>query len=122
MYSGLSCKKSIANMNINIGPITQLRNNDIPKTFVFLKTSFNFSYLTLANGGYIINIKPTAKGMFVVPVENELINVDEDGKKYPMATPKPIAKKIHKVKYLSKKPNFFLSKAGAQIFADILVF
>ncbi len=36
-----------------------------------------------------------------------------------MATPIPIAKKIHKVKYLSKIPNFFLSFAGAQLLADI---
>jgi hypothetical protein len=68
-------------MNISIGPITQLRNNDIPKTFVFLKTSFSFSYLTFAKGGYIISIKPTAKGMFVVPDENELMNVEDEGKK-----------------------------------------
>jgi hypothetical protein len=81
MYSGLSCKKSIASRNISIGPIIQLRNKDIPKTFVLLKTSFSFSYLTFANGGYIISIKPIAKGMFVVPEENELMNVEDDGKK-----------------------------------------
>ena len=81
MYSGLSGKNIIARVNIKIGPITQLRNKDIPKTFVFLNTSFSFSYLTFAKGGYIINIKPMAKGMFVVPDENELINVDDDGKK-----------------------------------------
>jgi len=38
-----------------------------------------------------------------------------------MATPIPIAKKIHKVKNLSKKFNFFRSLAGAQLFADIIV-
>ncbi|GAA4740273.1 hypothetical protein GCM10023229_19460 [Flavisolibacter ginsenosidimutans] len=81
MYSGLSCKKSIARMNIKMGPIIQLRNNDIPKTFVFLNTSFSFSYLTLANGGYIIRINPTAKGMFVVPDEKELMNIEDEGKK-----------------------------------------
>ena len=68
-------------MNMRIGPITQLRSKDIPNTFVFLKTSFSFSYLTFANGGYIIRIKPTAKGMFVVPKEKELINVEDEGKK-----------------------------------------
>jgi len=47
----------------------------------FLKTSFSFSYLTFAKGGYIISIKPTAKGMFVVPDENELMNDDGEGKK-----------------------------------------
>ena len=80
MYSGLSCKKSIANKNMSIGPIIQLRNKDIPKTFVFLNTSFSFSYLTFAKSGYIISIKPTAKGMFFVPEENELKNVEDEGK------------------------------------------
>jgi len=79
-YSGWSCKKSTASMNISIGPITQLRNNDIPKTFVFLKTSFSFSYLTFAKGGYIISIKPT-EGMFVLPDQNESMNVEDEGKK-----------------------------------------
>src|SRR4051812_27711839 len=105
---------------MSIGPIIQLRNNDIPKTFVFLNTSFSFSYLTFAKGGYIISIKPTAKGMFVVPEENEFIIVEDEGKKYPMATPIPIAKNIHKVKYLSKKLNFFVSFAGAQLLTDII--
>jgi hypothetical protein len=35
----------------------------------------------LYKGGYIISIKPTPKGMFVVPEENELIKVIEDGRK-----------------------------------------
>jgi hypothetical protein len=38
-----------------------------------------FSYFTLARGGYIISIKPIAKGILVVPLENELINPDEEG-------------------------------------------
>lgn len=39
-----------------------------------------------------------------------------------MATPMAIAINIHSVKYLSKKLNFFLSGAGAQLFADILLY
>lgn len=39
-----------------------------------------------------------------------------------MATPIPIAKNIHNVKYLSKKLNFFLSFAGAQWFGDMILF
>ena len=109
----------MARINIRIGPITQFSSKDIPKTFVFLNTSFNFSYRTLANGGYIININPTAKGMLVVPEEKEFMKVDDEGKKYPIATPTPIARKIHRVRYLSKKLNFFRSFAGAQLFADI---
>jgi hypothetical protein len=108
-------------MNINMGPMIQFNSRDTPKTFVFLNTSFSFSYRTLAKGGYIINISPTAKGMLVVPDEKELMNVEEEGKKYPMATPIPIAKNIHKVKYLSKKLNRFRSFAGAQSFADIIL-
>jgi hypothetical protein len=54
-----------------------------------------------------------------VPEENELMNPDDEGIKYPMPTPRTIAKKIHSVRYLSKKLNFFLSAAGAQLFADI---
>jgi hypothetical protein len=88
----------IDSKNINIGPIIQLRKSDAPSTFVFLKTSFSLLYLTFVNGGYIININPIAKGIFVVPDENELINFDEVGKKYPMHTPKTIAKKIHNVR------------------------
>jgi len=52
----------------------------------------------LVNGGYIININPMAKGILVVPDENELIKPDEEGKKYPMATPTAMAKKIHNVR------------------------
>ena len=110
----------MARININTGPIIQFRNNETPNTFVFLKTSRILSYLTFAKGGYIMRINPIARGIFVVPFENELMNVEEDGKKYPMATPTDIAKNIHKVKYLSKKRNFFLSFAGAQLFADML--
>ncbi len=84
--------------NISIGPKIQLRKSDAPSTFVFLKTSFSLLYLTFVNGGYIININPMAKGIFVVPEENELMNVDEDGTKFPIHTPKTIAKKIHNVR------------------------
>jgi len=64
-----------------MGPITRLSNKETPNTFVCLNTSFSVSYFTLANGGYIININPTAKGIFVVPEENELMSLEEDGKK-----------------------------------------
>ena len=62
-----------------------------------------------------------ANGILVVPLEKELIKPEEEGMKKPMATPMPIAKNIHSVKYLSKNPNFFLSAAGAQLFADIVL-
>ena len=60
-----------------------------------------------------------ANGIFVVPLEKELMNVLLEGIKYPMPTPKAIAKKIHRVKFLSKKLSFFLSTTGVQLFADI---
>ena len=47
------------------------------------------------------------------------MNVLLEGIKYPMPTPKAIAKKIHRVKFLSKKLSFFLSTPGVQLFADI---
>ena len=55
----------------------------------------------------------------MVPEEKELINPEDDGIKYPIDIPIAIAKKIHSVKYLSKKLNFFLSYAGAQLFVLI---
>jgi hypothetical protein len=60
-----------------------------------------------------------ASGMLVVPLEKELMNEDEDGKKYPMATPDAMAKKIQSVRYRSKNPSFLRSCAGAQSFAVI---
>ena len=110
----------MARINMSTGPTIQLRNKETLNTLVFLKTSRILSYFTFAKGGYIIRIRPMAKGILVVPDEKELINADDDGKKYPMETPTAIAKNIHKVKYLSKKRNFFLSFAGAQLFADML--
>ena len=107
---------------MRIGPMIQLSNKETLRTFVFLKTSFSLSYLTFANGGYIISIKPIAKGILVVPEENEFIKDDDDGIKNPMATPTAIAINIQSVKYLSKKLNFFRSSAGAQLFADIIYF
>ena len=111
----------IASKNISMGPITQLSNKETPNTLVFLKTSFSLSYRTLVKGGYIIKINPMAKGILVVPVEKELMKPEDEGKKYPIPTPIIIAKKIQRVRKRSKKPSFFLSSAGAQLFADIFV-
>jgi hypothetical protein len=40
-----------------------------------------FEKSIFVNGGYIIKIKPIAKGTFVVPDENELIKFEELGTK-----------------------------------------
>ena len=68
-----------------------------------------------------MTISPIAKGILVVPLEKELIKVDELGKKYPIPTPIAIARNIHRVKNRSRKLNCFLSLAGAQLFALIRV-
>jgi hypothetical protein len=97
----------------------QFRSREVPSIFVSLNTLPIFSYFTLASGGYIIRIRPMASGILVVPLEKELIKSDEDGKRNPIDTPIAIARKIHKVRYRSRKLNFFLSCAGAQLLADI---
>ena len=38
MYSGLSCRKTIAKPNIRIGPMTQFWTSDSPRTLVLRKT------------------------------------------------------------------------------------
>jgi hypothetical protein len=45
-----------------------------------------------------MRINPIASGIFVVPLENELIKVDEDGNKCPIPIPRAIARNIHKVR------------------------
>jgi len=65
--------------------------------------------LTFAKGGYIIRIKPIAMGMFVVPTWNFPMNFSIPGIKYPSTTPRAIARKIHKVRNLSRKDNFLLA-------------
>ena len=51
----------------------QFKINETVNTLVFLNTSANRSYRTFVKGGYIIKIKPIAKGILVVPFESELI-------------------------------------------------
>jgi hypothetical protein len=65
---------------------------------MFLKTSPSSSYFTFARGGYIINIKPIAMGIFVVPLWNEFQNLVTPGKKYPDKIPDSMDKNIHNVK------------------------
>ncbi len=88
----------MASTNISMGPIIQFNINDAVSTLVSLNTSPMFSYFTLANGGYIMSIKPIANGILVVPLEYEFINAADDGIKYPIATPTAIAINIHRVR------------------------
>src|SRR5690606_37291383 len=109
----------MASMNIKMGPIIQFKISETLNTLVSLNTCPRFSYFTFAKGGYIIKINPIAKGMFVVPLEKELINPVEDGIKYPIPTPIAMAIKIQRVRYLFMNPIFLRSAVGAQLFADI---
>ncbi len=45
----------------------QFWTSERDRTLTFRKTSPSSSYFTLARGGYIIKIRPTAIGIFVVP-------------------------------------------------------
>lgn len=60
-----------------------------------------------------------AIGRLVVPEEKELIKPAEFGKVYPIPTPRNMAIKIQRVKYLSRKDNFFRGKPGVQLLAVI---
>ena len=111
----------MAKKNIKIGPTIQFKTNEVVIILVSLNTCPRFSYFTFAKGGYIIKINPIAKGIFVVPLEKELIKVADNGKKKPTLTPIAMAKKIQSVKKRSKKPSFLRSAIGAQLFADILL-
>jgi hypothetical protein len=107
MYSGYSFKKKVANKNIKNGPIIQVIKNDAVSNFGFSNILGTCEKSILVNGGYIIKISPIAKGILVVPDENELIKPAVLGIKYPIPTPISIAKNIQRVKNRSKKFNFF---------------
>ncbi|MNP21989.1 hypothetical protein D3C76_1146320 [compost metagenome] len=105
MYSGMSLSSKIARRNIRIGPITQFCSKDNSITFQSLNTRPNFSYFTLASGGYIMTIKPIAIGMEVVPTCMRERNSEKFGIKVPRNSPRAIEAKIHTVKYRSRKDN-----------------
>jgi spore cortex formation protein SpoVR/YcgB (stage V sporulation) len=78
------------------------------------KTSPSFSYLTFANGGYIMMMRPMAIGMFVVPDWKRLTKPAVEGTKWPRATPIAMARKIHRVRKRSRNESF-LRSTGAQV-------
>jgi hypothetical protein len=79
--------------------------NELISNLGLLKTDGILAKSTFANGGYIININPMAKGILVVPTDSSLIPSANPSNPYPKATPIPIAKKIQSVRYLSKNFN-----------------
>ena len=48
-------------------------------SFLLANSDGIFSNFTLVSGGYIIRINPIAKGILVVPFENEFIKLAELG-------------------------------------------
>jgi len=46
-------------------------NSEVNNSLVFLKRVGIFEKLTFANGGYIINMSPTAIGMLVLPDDSD---------------------------------------------------
>src|SRR5512145_2607846 len=97
----------MANKNINTGPIIQFCTKESPSILVFLNTSPNSSYFTLANGGYIITINPIAIGILVVPDDKLFQNLEISGLNQPIRTPANMARNIQRVKYLSRNFNRF---------------
>jgi hypothetical protein len=79
IYSGLSFRKNIDNKNIKNGPTIQVINKEANNILGFSNITGIFVKSTFVSGGYIIKIKPIARGIFVVPLEKELINEDEFG-------------------------------------------
>src|SRR5665647_2442468 len=96
----------MASTNISIGPAIQFWKRENVNTFLFSVTFPISSYLTLANGGYIITIRPIAIGHDIVPVLISPRDVARFGNRYPPPIPIAIAINIHKVKNLSKNDNF----------------
>ena len=73
MYSGRSRRNSTARPNMSRGPMTQFCSRDRPSTFLLRKTRCSSSYFTLARGGYIMTMRPTARGTLVVPTLKALM-------------------------------------------------
>ncbi len=113
LYSGYPRRKITARANISTGPITQFCNSESPSTLRLRKTSPSRSYCTLASGGYIIRISPTAIGMLVVPAWYRCKSAGTPGTKRPRTTPAAMARKIHSVRKRSTKESLGLPGVGA---------
>ena len=66
---------------MSTGPITQFWRRERPITFLSRNTSPISSYFTLAKGGYIMRMSPTAIGILVVPTWKELMKFSAPGRK-----------------------------------------
>ena len=110
----------MARTNIRIGPITQFWRRESPTIFRSRKTSPISSYFTLAKGGYIIRMSPTAIGMLVVPTWNELMNPSTPGTNMPMATPAAMAAKIQNGKPAVEEGELPRDAVGHQTYAGFV--
>jgi hypothetical protein len=63
------------------------------------------SYRTLARGGYIIRIRPTAMGTEVVPTVKDSVKSATPGQRYLIPTPSAMARNIQSVRNRSKRDN-----------------
>jgi hypothetical protein len=66
-------------MNIRKGPTIHVMKKESANNFGFARTAGILENFTFVNGGTIISINPMANGIFVVPVENELMNLSVPG-------------------------------------------
>ena len=87
-YSGLSASKVSARANMRIGPTIQFWTSDSPRIFVLRKTWGSSSYFTLASGGYIMRMRPSAIGIEVVPTVNRVMARARPGNRKPEPTPR----------------------------------
>ncbi len=78
--------------------MTQFCTSESARIFLLRKTSPSSSYFTLANGGYIIRIRPIAMGMLVVPTVKRLTNSFVPGISQPAQIPTAMATKIQSVR------------------------
>ena len=81
IYSGWSPKNKTESKNIRNGPKIQVTRKEAINNFGFLKICIICEKSIFVSGGYIIKINPIAKGILVVPEENELIKLAEFGMK-----------------------------------------
>ena len=93
--------------------MTQFWIRERTRTFQFRKTSPSSSYRTFARGGYIMRMSPTAMGMEVVPSwVDSFRDWTAPGQRYPRPTPTPMAPKIQRVRYRSRKERRFATPAS----------
>jgi len=98
--------KNKAKTNIRTGPITQFKRSEMDNILVFLNTLV-IMHNSLCQRGIHHNNKTNGNGYVGRPRLMLLMIFGALGIKYPKLTPIPMATKIHSVRFLSRKLNFF---------------